>query len=339
MTLLIFVMSYSRLSSRYYLVTDGLADKYRGRVIDFPPDETSLVGAAMGFSQVGIPTILEIPYSKYLDCASDMFNEAVISNWLTNGRQPNGIVVRLQGFDKGVFGGNFHTHNMLNIPPGLDVVCYSNGRDYVRGMRYAVRQAKAGRVVMSVDCTDLLNRRHFDPNGIKDSLYLTDYPESELDERSFDEVTVYTHELEDKQASKGSAIAIVTYGNGVPTASLAVLNLLRDQANVLPWSSISIVDSPYLSVPPSELKELLLTEKFGAVLFADICKEGPGMPLAGLASMLQRQSCLKVPWQAIGAQRTYNPLGNTMTFLSTEDISEAVVTLIPSTSRAGTRKN
>lgn len=120
---------------RYYLVTDGLAHKYPGRVVDFPPDETSLVGAAIGFSQAGILTLLEIPYAKYLDCASDMFTEAIISNWLTNGRQPNGMVVRLQGFDKGIFGGNFHTHNMLNIPPGLDVVCYSNGRDYVRGMR------------------------------------------------------------------------------------------------------------------------------------------------------------------------------------------------------------
>lgn len=119
----------------YYLVTDGLVAKYPGRVIDFPPDETALVGAAMGFSQAGIATVLEIPYAKYLDCAADIFNEAIISNWLTSGRQPNGMVVRLQGFDKGIFGGNFHTHNMINIPPGLDVVCFSNGRDYVRGMR------------------------------------------------------------------------------------------------------------------------------------------------------------------------------------------------------------
>jgi hypothetical protein len=46
------------------------------------------------------------------------------------------------GFDKGVFGGNFHTHNSIIIPPGLDVVCYSNGADYVRGLRYAMRQVR-----------------------------------------------------------------------------------------------------------------------------------------------------------------------------------------------------
>ncbi len=42
-----------------------------------------------------------------------------------------GMVVRMQGFDKGVFGGNYHTHNMIQTPPGLDVVCFSNGWDWV----------------------------------------------------------------------------------------------------------------------------------------------------------------------------------------------------------------
>ena len=124
---------------------------------DFPPDETTLVGAAIGFSQAGLVPVLEIPYAKYLDCGADMFGEACIMQWLSNGKQPNGMVVRLQGFDRGVFGGNFHTHNMLACPPGLDVVCFSRGDDYVRGMRHAVHQAAAGRVVMSVDCTALLN--------------------------------------------------------------------------------------------------------------------------------------------------------------------------------------
>ena len=38
----------------YYLVTDGLASKYPQRVRDFPPDETSLIGAGMGFAQVRV---------------------------------------------------------------------------------------------------------------------------------------------------------------------------------------------------------------------------------------------------------------------------------------------
>jgi len=93
----------------YYKVTEGLAKEYPSRVRDFPPDETSLVGAAIGYSQVGLVPVCEIPYSKYLDCGADMFFEAIIMHWLSNGKSPNGMIIRLQGFGPGVFGGNFHT--------------------------------------------------------------------------------------------------------------------------------------------------------------------------------------------------------------------------------------
>jgi len=56
---------------------------------------------------------------------------------------------------------------------GLDVVCFSNGRDYVKGWRHAVRQAEAGRVVMVVDSTALLNRRHL---GDSDDAWRFPYP-------------------------------------------------------------------------------------------------------------------------------------------------------------------
>jgi len=55
----------------------------------------------MGFSQVGLLPIIEIPYSKYLDCGADMFYELATSNWLTNMQCPNGMIIRIQGFDKG----------------------------------------------------------------------------------------------------------------------------------------------------------------------------------------------------------------------------------------------
>ena len=178
---------------------------------------------------------------------------------------------------------------------------------------------------MSVDCTDLLNRRHFDPVDLKDSLYLTDYPEDENDERSFDEITIYTHAVNKK--SKGRSVAIVTYGNGVPTATQAVMNILAD-SHVKDLSSLSVIDCPYLTAPPKELCSALASKQFDLVLFADVCKEGPGMPLAGMGAILQRSGDLSVPWHAIGAQFTYNPLGNTLTFLSAEDISDGIKSLL-----------
>ena len=48
---------------RYYLVTEGLAAKHKPRVRDFPPDETSLLGSALGFAQSGLTPIVEILFT------------------------------------------------------------------------------------------------------------------------------------------------------------------------------------------------------------------------------------------------------------------------------------
>ncbi len=307
-------------------MTEGLAAKHPTRVRDFPPDETSIVGAGVGFSQIGLVPIVEIPYAKYLDCAADMFYEAIILNWLSDGKQPNGMVVRLQGFDKGVFGGNFHTHNMLTIPPGLDVVVYSNGADYVRGMRHAVKQARNGRVVMSVDSTDLLNRRHLYE---KDEIMLTMYPEKSADDLTFDDIIIYhkSEHADDKKASKKKRVAIVSYGNGVPT-SLAAMDELITKHGVSA-DEIITVDCPYISGPPQQLKDLLAGKlkslKVSHVVFADVCKDGPGMPFASMAVKLQNEGVLDMKWRAIGAANTYNPLSRTLTFLNSADIVKTVL--------------
>jgi pyruvate/2-oxoglutarate/acetoin dehydrogenase E1 component len=48
-------------------VTEDLAKQFPFRVRDFPPDETTLVGAAIGYAQTGLIPILEIPYAKASD--------------------------------------------------------------------------------------------------------------------------------------------------------------------------------------------------------------------------------------------------------------------------------
>eukprot|EP01051_Picozoa_sp_SAG22_P017305 SAG22_NODE_2638_length_2347_cov_2.305605_2_plen_230_part_00 len=183
--------------------------------------------------------------AKYLDCGADMFFEAVIANWLTAGGQPNGMVIRLQGFDKGVFGGNFHTHNTLHLPPGLDVVAYSNGADYARGMRYCVAQAAAGRVVMSVDSTALLNERHVLP---ADDQWQTVYPPDGGDMLPFDAIRTYGPER--------GQLAIVTYGNGVLTALRAQAELELQAATGL--EAVAVIDSPLLSAVSPALGESTL---------------------------------------------------------------------------------
>lgn len=307
-------------------MTDGLAKKYPYRVADFPPDETTLVGAGMGYSQVGFVPIVEIPYAKYLDCASDMYYEAIITHWLTNGKQKDGLLIRLQGFDKGVFGGNYHTHNTLYIPPGLDVVCYSNGYDYVRGMRYAVTQARGGRVVMSVDSTDLLNRRHVDMQA-RDDAMLSHYPEDPQDIMTFDDIVVYSAAGERVTDQTKPRAAVITYGNGVPTALLAAKTLVQSHG----WTAdaVIVIDCPCLSQLPSQLESLLLQcgSTLESLVFADVCKAGSNMPLNYHLHALQEKKLLPRQWKMVGACPTYNPLSRTLTFLSEEDIVSAVLAL------------
>merc|ERR1711871_509034 len=172
----------------------------------------------MGYAQAGLVPIVEIPYAKYLDCGFDMLTEAAIMSWLTKGQQQNGMIIRLQGFGPGIFGGNYHTHNQVHLMPGLDVVCYSNGRDWQRGMSNALYLAKQGRVVMLVDSTALLNRRHVVNGDEAWKFALEDHPER----LSLEDVMVYGTET-----PEGEAIAtpfdavVVTYSTGVPTSLVA----------------------------------------------------------------------------------------------------------------------
>jgi hypothetical protein len=235
---------------------------------------------------------------------------------------------------------------MLVIPPGLDVVCFSNGSDYVRGLSYAIKQVNNGRIVMSVDSTDLLNRRHLD---VKDDHWLTPYPNlATCTELSFDEIGVYSGDWSTKSKcvgieynsynkyissisqNSGKRVVIVTYGNGLPYA-LQAMNAVLATGTMTP-SQICVVDSPYLSDVPQQLRDLLshksIQDNDTSVIFADVCKEGAGMPLAGFAVKLQNLGILPKSWKVIGACPTYNPLGQLVTFLSAEDIKTAVFDML-----------
>ena len=87
---------------------------------------------------------------------------------------------------------------------------------------------------------------------------------------------------------------------------------------------IDIIDSPYLSDIPEGLRDALSSGQYELALFADICKEGPGSNILSSTIMgLQKDRILPKSWDFVSAPRTYNPLGNVITFLNEEDIIEA----------------
>ena len=194
---------------------------------------------------------------------------------------------------------------------------------------------------MFVDSTDLLNKRHL-VDKERDELWLTTYPNRHDDsdeqqqggELSFDSIVVY-HPLPVESLlptkAKGFNIAIVSYGNGVPTSLGARAQYMRDNAFSTsgPAVNISILDMPCISRVPSKLREYLVAQDYHAVIFADVCKYGAGMPLGGVAVDLQNGGVLKSKqWKIIGAVPTYNPLGTTLTFLNTTDVLSVIDELV-----------
>lgn len=216
---------------------------------------------------------------------------------------------------------------MLSFPPGLDVVCFSNGADYARGMRYLLQCAKEGRVVMSVDSTDLLNKRHVHDED-KDEMMLRPFDDDRKDQLQqtygFNQIIVYEDNNKQKEQQKKKQLVIVSYGNGILTA----LQSRKELQQQYPDLNVTIIDSPCLSQTPSQLKAYFddKKEKVDYLLLADVCKHAPGMPMAMRLLDLQQGKHLQhvQQWQVIGATNTYNPLGTYLTFLSVEDILAAV---------------
>jgi len=81
-------------------------------------------------------------------------------------------------------------------------------------MHLHLLQVKAGHMVMSVDCTHLLNLRHVED---RDNAWLTQFPDdTDHEQYSFDQVTTYG--LAGAQKENDPQCIVVTYGDGVVAA-------------------------------------------------------------------------------------------------------------------------
>jgi hypothetical protein len=114
--------------------------------------------------------------------------------------------------------------------------------------------------------------------------------------------------------------AVVTYGNGVVT-SLRARRSLVERKSLTSEKDLDIIDCLYLSCVQDGLRAAIYG--YDGIVFADICKEGPGSVLSSMVCSLQREGLLPRKWEVIAAPRTYNPLGSTVTFLSTDDVLKA----------------
>jgi hypothetical protein len=180
---------------------------------------------------------------------------------------------------------------------------------------------------MSIDCTHLLNLRHV---LSQDRAWERTYPIADDSDSSgmmgFDDIRC--HDSNTTRTGRRQRHAIVTYGNGVVTALQSRAALLAKEEHQ--HHEIDIIDCPYLSDIPQGLKEVL--PRYEKVLFADICKQGPGSSvLSNTAIALHRDGLLpsrSSDWAVVNAPRCYNPLGSTVTFLNVDDIVDAYLKLV-----------
>lgn len=194
-----------------YTVTKGLYKAFKGnRVFNTLLDETTILGLAQGFANMGMLPIPEIQYLAYFHNACDQIRgEACSLQFFSNNQYRNPMVMRMAGlgYQRG-FGGHFHNDNSITALrdiPGLIVGCPSRGDDAATMLRTLTALAKVdGRVTAFLEPIALYMTKDLYEAG--DGQWLTAYPSPDQ-AMTLGEERVYHPEARD--------IVIFTFGNGV----------------------------------------------------------------------------------------------------------------------------
>ncbi|WP_206208007.1 thiamine pyrophosphate-dependent enzyme [Ahniella affigens] len=194
-----------------YTVTKGLYKSFKGnRVFNTLLDETTILGLAQGFANMGMLPIPEIQYLAYFHNACDQIRgEACSLQFFSNNQYRNPMVMRMAGlgYQRG-FGGHFHNDNSvtaLRDIPGLIVGCPSRGDDAATMLRTLTALAKVdGRVTAFLEPIALYMTKDLYEAG--DGQWLTAYPSPDQ-AMTLGEERVYHPDATD--------MVIFTFGNGV----------------------------------------------------------------------------------------------------------------------------
>ena len=116
-----------------FRATEGLSKKYKGRVIDSPLAESSIVGLSIGAAHYGMRPVAEIQFADFIHAGFDqMCSEASRWSYRTRGDAYLPMVVRTP-WGGGVHGGQHHSQSIeayYSHMPGIKVVAPSFPADY-----------------------------------------------------------------------------------------------------------------------------------------------------------------------------------------------------------------
>jgi 2-oxoisovalerate dehydrogenase E1 component len=223
-----------------YTVTRGLQKAFgRKRVFNTLLDETTILGLAQGYANMGFLPLPEIQYLAYFHNACDQIRgEAASLQFFSNDQYRNPMVMRIAslGYQRG-FGGHFHNDNSITALrdiPGLVVGCPSRGDDAATMLRTLMALAKVdGRVCAFLEPIALYMAKDLHEPG--DGGWLTSYPPPG-EAMPLGEGRIYAPESGD-----GSDLVVFTYGNGVPMSLRAARRIEAAHG----WS-VRVVDLRWL---------------------------------------------------------------------------------------------
>lgn len=256
------------------------------RVFNTPIQEAFIVGSTVGMSATGLKPIVEVQFADYIwPGLNQLFTEVSRSNYLSNGKWPVSMILRVPIGAYGS-GGPYHSSSVESV------LCN------IKGIKIAYPSTGA-------DLKGLMKAAYYDPNPVvmleHKGLYwskIKGTEEAKTIEPDEDYVLPFGKgrvvlEASPENITNGSSIAVITYGMGVYWSKNAAKKL---------EGKVEIIDLRTL-VPLDEELIYNTTKKHGKVLI--VTEEPISNSFAQALSGRIQQNCfeqLDAPVTAIGAQ-------------------------------------
>jgi 2-oxoisovalerate dehydrogenase E1 component len=280
-----------------YTVTKGLQKAFGARrVFNTLLDETTILGMAQGFANMGMLPIPEIQYLAYFHNACDQIRgEAASLQFFSNNQYANPMVVRIAGlgYQRG-FGGHFHNDNSITALrdiPGLVVGCPSRGDDAATMLRTLAALARVdGRVSVLLEPIALYMTKDLHEAG--DGQWLTAYPPPD-EAMPLGEGRVYGAGHDD--------LVIFSYGNGMPMSLRAAREIEKRHG----WK-VRVVDLRWL-VPLNEPYIVEQAKSAKRILIVDEGRHSAGVG-EGVITAIAEGGYGSRPFRRVVGADTYTPL-------------------------------
>ena len=211
------------------------------RVFNTPIQEAFIVGSTVGMSAAGLKPFVEVQFADYIwPGLNQLFTEVARSNYLSNGKWPVSMVLRVPTGAYGA-GGPYHSSSVESV------VCN------IKGIKVAYPSTGA-------DLKGLMKAAFHDPNPVvmleHKGLYWSKLPGTE-EARSIEPSADYiipfgkartVLQADAAKVAKGEAAVIVTYGMGVYWAKTAAKQFpgrvtIIDLRTLVPWDEEAVMEA------------------------------------------------------------------------------------------------